>query len=114
MVFLTISRELECSYCVAAHTAFAQTGQVDGNVINQLREGNLLEDPKLDGLQHFVSNLVQSNGNLSEQEIADFLALDFNRRNILVIITMLPNKLMAVYVNRIMGTELDEALQPAI
>ena len=44
----------------------------------------------------------------------DFLALGFNRRNILVIITMLPNKLMAVYANRIMGTELDEALQPAI
>lgn len=114
VVFLTISRELECSYCVAAHTAFAQMGQVDGDVINHLRNGNLLDDPRLDALQQFVSNLVQTNGNLSEHEVRNFLALGFSHRNILEIITMVANKLIAVYANRIMGTDLDEALQPAM
>lgn len=113
VVFLTISRELECSYCVAAHTAFAQMGQVDGDIIKHLREGNVLDDPGLEVLQRFVSRLVQTNCHLSEQEVANFLAHGYSRRNILEIITMVANKLIAIFANRIMGTDLDEALQPA-
>ena len=114
VVFLTISREFECSYCVAAHTAFAQMGQVDGDIIKHLREGNVLDDPGLEVLQNFVSRLVQTNCQLSEKEVADFLAHGYSRRNILDIITMVANKLIAVFANRIMGTDLDEALQPAM
>ena len=114
VVFLTISREYQCSYCVAAHTAFAQMGQVEGDIIKRLREGNLLDDPKLEALQQFVSKMVQTHCQLSERDVADFLAHGYSRRNILEIITMVANKLIAVFANRIMGTDLDEALQPAI
>jgi len=113
IVFLTISREFECAYCVAAHTAFAQMAQVDGDTIKRLREGTLLEDFKLQALQQFVGKMVRSNGQLSEQDVEDFLARGYSRRNILEIVTMVANKLIAVFANRIMGTDLDEALKPA-
>lgn len=113
VVFLTIAREYNCSYCVAAHTAFAQMGEVDTNHIQHLRAGERLSDPKLDALQQFVSKLVQSDCHVSEQDINDFLAQGYSRCNVLEIITMMANKLIAVYANRVMGTELDEALLPA-
>lgn len=34
------------------------------------------------------------------------------RRHILDVITMMSNKLIAVFANRIMGTDLDDALKP--
>jgi len=113
IVFLTISREYECSYCVAAHTAFAQMGKVDGDTIQRLRDGKLLDDPGLEALQQFISKMVQTHCQLSEQDVAEFLAHGYSRRNILEIITMVANKIIAVFANRIMGTDLDEALQPA-
>jgi len=113
VAFLTISREFDCQYCVAAHTAFAQMGKIDGDIIQRLREGNFLADSKLEALQEFVSKLVRTNGQLKEDDVANFLAHGYSRRNILEIITMVANKLIAVFANRIMGTDLDEALQPA-
>lgn len=113
IVFLTITREYNCGYCVAAHTAFAQMGQVQGEYIGCLRDGKSLSDPKLEALQAFTARLVQTGCNVSEQELEIFLSHGFTRRQVLDIITMMANKLIAVFANRIMGTDLDEALQPA-
>lgn len=113
VVFLTITREYDCGYCVAAHTAFAQMGQVKGEHIGNLREGKPLEDPKLHALQTFAARMVQTGGQVSEKELETFLSHGYTRRHVLDIITMMANKLIAVYANRVMGTDLDEMLQPA-
>ena len=113
VVFLTIAREYSCSYCVAAHTAFAQMGQVDGEYIQQLREGETISDPKLAALQQFVRKLVRNDCHVSEQDINSFLMQGYSRKNVLEIITMMANKLIAVFANRVMGTDLDAALEPA-
>lgn len=113
IVFLTITREYDCSYCVAAHTAFAQMGKVDAQAIGQLRDGKPLTDPKLNALQEFTTKLVQTGCHVSEQDIEQFLASGYTRRQVLDIITMMANKLIAIFGNRIMGTDLDEALKPA-
>jgi uncharacterized peroxidase-related enzyme len=113
IVFLTITREYNCSYCVAAHSAFAQMGNVEAEYIQCLRDSKPLSDPKLNALQEFSSKLVRTGCNVSEQDIEAFLASGYTRRHVLDIITMMANKLIAVFANRIMGTDLDEALQPA-
>jgi len=113
VVFLTISREHNCAYCVAAHSAFAQMGKVDGQIIQALRDGKPLADPALNSLQRLTTRLVQNGCHVSEQDIEEFIAAGFTRRHVLDIVTMIANKLIAIYANRIMGTDLDEALQPA-
>jgi len=112
VVFLTVAREYNCSYCVAAHSAFAQMARLDGEHIQKLREGETLPNPRLEALRRFVSKLVQNDCHVSEQDVQAFLDQGFTRRHILEIITMMANKLIAVYANRVMGTDLDEALQP--
>jgi hypothetical protein len=91
----------------------AKMGEVDGQIIHALREGRPLSDPALTSLQAFTAKLVQTGGNVSEQEIEQFLAAGYTRRHILDIITMIANKLIAIFANRIMGTDLDKALLPA-
>ncbi|MGD9000780.1 MAG: hypothetical protein PVF75_10220 [Granulosicoccaceae bacterium] len=113
VAFLTISREYNCEYCVAAHTAFAQMGNVDGGTVQNLRESNPLDDPKLDALQKFVTAMVHTGCNVSDGEINEFLSHGYRRCHILDIITMIANKLIAIFANRVMGTDLDEMLQPA-
>lgn len=113
IVFLTITREYDCCYCVAAHTAFAQMGKVENQVVQNLREGNVLEDPKQEALRQFAITLVETGCHVSGEVINDFLAHGYTRRNVLDIITMISNKLIAIFANRIMGTDLDEMLQPA-
>lgn len=113
IVFLAITSEYDCSYCVAAHTAFAQMGKVDEQIVQNLREGKPLSDPKLEALRKFSVALVQSGCQVSEDEINEFLGHGYSRRNILDIITMMANKLIAIFANRIMGTDLDEMLKPA-
>ena len=105
--------EYNCSYCVAAHSAFAQMDDVEGEYIQCLRESKPLSDPKLNALQEFSTKLVRTGCNVSEQDIKGFLASGYTRQHVLDIVTMMANKLIAVFANRIMGTDLDEALEPA-
>ena len=113
VVFLAITREYDCSYCVAAHTAFATMAKVKPEHIQQLRENKPLSDAKLEALQQFTTRLVQTGCNVSSDEVQQFLNNGFTRRQVLDIIMMMSNKLLAVFANRIMGTDLDPALQPA-
>jgi len=114
IVFLTIAREYDCAYCVAAHTAFAQMGKVDGDIVKRLRDGKNLTDPALQTLQDFTKRMVQTGCMVTTKEVDAFLAHGFTRRQVLDIITMMANKLIAVFANRVMGTDLDDALKPAV
>lgn len=113
IVFLTVSREYGCSYCVAAHTAFAQMDQIDSEIIQQLRNGEAITDRKLKALQQFTQKMVRTGCNVSDADVDKFLSHGYTRRNILEIVLLMANKLIAVFSNRIMGTDLDEALAPA-
>lgn len=113
IIFLTISREYCNGYCVAAQTAFAQMDGVDDDIIQQLREGKPLADPKLRALQYFAQKLVQTGCNVTTEDVEAVIKHGYTRRNILEVVLLMTNKLIAVFCNRIMGTDLDEALQPA-
>ncbi len=113
VAFLAISREYNCQYCVAAHTAFAQMGQVDGGFITGLRESKPLANKKLNALQTFVGQLVESDGYVNEKDFNTFLAAGYTRQTALEVITMIANKMIAILANRVMGTDLDAALEGA-
>ena len=113
VVFLTVSREYGCSYCVAAHTAFAQMDQLDAETIRRLRNGDALVDHKLQALQQLTQKMVRTGCSVSESDVDAFLAQGYTRQNILEVVLLMTNKLVAVFSNRIMGTDLDEALAPA-
>lgn len=111
VLLLAITREYECSYCVAAHSAFAKMAGLPPEQVERLRRGMQLGDPRLEKLHRFATKLVAGHGQVSDKDVQELLAAGFNRRQVLEVLLLVANKLIAVYANRIMGTDLDAALQ---
>ena len=110
IVLLTVTREGDCSYCVAAHSVFAKMDNVPEAIIQSLRDDEPLTDPRLEVLHQFTSKVVKQNGNLDENEIKAFLDAGFTREQALEVILIHANKIIAMQANRVMGTDLDPEL----
>jgi uncharacterized peroxidase-related enzyme len=111
VLMLAITREYECSYCVAAHSAFAKMAGLSPDEVEHLRRDQPLDDPRLELLHRFAAKAVASHGEMSNADVQNMLAAGFTRRQVLEVLLLIANKLIAVYANRIMGTDLDAALQ---
>ena len=111
VMLLAITREYECSYCVAAHSAFAKMAGLPPEEVEHLRRDQPLDDPRLEKLHRFAAKAVASHGEVSDADIQGVLDAGFSRRQVLEVLLLIANKLIAVYANRIMGTDLDAALQ---
>lgn len=111
VLLLAITREFECSYCVAAHSAFAKMAGLPAEQVEQLRRGKPLTDPRLEKLHRFAGKMVASHGEASDADVQALLAAGYTRRHVLEVLLLMANKLIAVYANRLMGTDLDAALQ---
>jgi len=110
IVLLTVTREGDCSYCVAAHSAFAKMDAVPDEIIQSLRDNKPLADERLEALHQFATGVVASNGKLEQGEMARFLDAGFTREQALEVILIYANKVIAMQANRVMGTDLDQAL----
>lgn len=113
IVLLTVAREGDCSYCVAAHSAFAKMEKVPDEIIQALRDNQPLDDSRLEALHQFAAKVVARNGNLEEGDLDAFLESGYSREQALEVILIHANKAIAMQANRIMGTDLDQALKPA-
>ena len=111
VLLLAITREYECSYCVAAHSAFAKMAGLSQKEVEHLRRDQPLDDPRLEKLHRFAAKAVASHGEVGDADVQELLAAGFSRRQVLEVLLLIANKLIAVYANRIMGTDLDAALQ---
>lgn len=111
VLLLAITREYECSYCVAAHSAFAKMAGLPPEQVARLRKGEPLTEQRLEQLHQFASKMIASQGQVSDSDVQAMLAAGFSRQHILEVLLLIANKLIAVYANRIMGTDLDAALQ---
>ncbi len=112
VILLAVTNVGECPYCVAAHSAFAKMGGVSEQTVGRLRAGECLADEKLEILRQFSCQLVEKNGYVDEADIKAFLKGGYTREQVLEVILIYANKLIAMYANRIMGTDLDPALAP--
>jgi len=109
VVFLTISYENGCHYCMAAHSMLAEkVSQVPQQVLEAIRAGKPLPDARLDGLARFTRRMVQSAGKPSKAEVQAFLEAGYSERHILEIILALAVKTLSNYSNHLFHTPVDE------
>jgi uncharacterized peroxidase-related enzyme len=108
VVFLTISREHSCHYCVAAHSTLAdKMSKVPVEVTDAIRDGKQVPDQKLGALHRFTQAMVQSRGFPKQADVQAFLAAGYNERQILEIVLALAVKTISNYSNHLFGTEVD-------
>jgi AhpD family alkylhydroperoxidase len=107
VVWLTINYENECHYCMAAHTAIAKSEKVDGDVIEAIRNGIAIEDPKLESLRSFTRSLVANRGWVDGAEVDVFLAAGFTKENVFDVLVGISQKVLSNYSNHIATTPVD-------
>lgn len=108
VVFLTISHENGCEYCMAAHSMVGEKmSGVPAPVLNALREGLPLPDGKLQALSVFTRVMVASRGKPGRQDLQAFLAAGFSERQVLEIILAIAVKTISNYSNHVFHTDVD-------
>ncbi len=109
VVFLTISRENACHYCMAAHSMLAdQVSKVPEEVTEAIREGRAIPDPKLKALSRFTGIMLKARGVPNATELQDFLDAGYSERQVLEIILAVAVKTLSNYANHLFHTPLDE------
>ncbi len=113
IILLTASYENECGYCMAAHTVASQKAKIPEDVINAIREGNAIEDQKLEALHQFAKQVVVTRGWLQEADVKNFLDAGYNKQNILEVILGVAVKVMSNYTNHVAKTSVDDVFAQA-
>ena len=112
IVLLSASLYHECGYCVAAHSSFARRTGVESEIIEDLRLGNPLSNPRLQALRATVESLLRADGRLSLAEKQSFFDAGYTPQNLLDVILGVSIKTMSNYANIIAQTPLDEVYTP--
>ena len=108
VVFLTISRENGCDYCMGAHSMIAdKMSGVPADVTESIRNHAPIDDPKLQVLHDFVVTMLNKRGAPSRSEVEDFLAAGYTEQQVLELIVAIAVKTLSNYSNHLFHTELD-------
>lgn len=108
VIFLVISRENACDYCMAAHSFIADTvSKVPVEVTDAIREGRAITDTKLQGLAVFTAAMVRERGKVSPAERAAFKSAGYSDKQILGIILAISMKTLSNYTHFQFGLPLD-------
>jgi AhpD family alkylhydroperoxidase len=108
VVFLTISYENGCEYCMAAHSVIAdKMSKVPEAVTNAIRDGNEIGDPKLKALSLFAKEMLLSRGRPSCEATKQFLDVGYDEGKILEIVLAIAVKTLSNYSNHLFETEVD-------
>lgn len=109
VIFLTISRENGCHYCMAAHSMLAdrQSG-VPAKITDAIRQYRNIPDRRLAALVRFVSIMVETRGRPSPGEVKEFTDTGYNERHILDIILAQAVKTLSNYSNHLFHTQVDD------
>lgn len=97
-----------CHYCVPAHTVTSRAAGMPEADIQKLRNGEPLDDPKLEALRTFSVKMTRDRGVVSEAEFKAFLEAGWTRQNALEVVLLIAIKTITNYANHLTGVSLDE------
>jgi uncharacterized peroxidase-related enzyme len=111
VLLLTISRENGCEYCVAAHSTVAAGQNVPAAVIDAVRDGETIAEPRLEALSRFATAVVEQRGRVSPNQLEAFIDAGFAERQVLDIILATAMKTLSNYTNHLARTDLDSPFE---
>lgn len=110
VLFVTISRENGCRYCVAAHSLVADAmSNVPPAVTNAIRDRAPIPDAKLAALSQFAVRMIETRGQPSDADARAFLAAGYAERHIMGVILAISVKTLSNFTNHLFDTPLDAA-----
>jgi uncharacterized peroxidase-related enzyme len=113
LVLLTVSYQNECAYCMAAHTAIAGMQHVPAPIVDAVRTGRSIVEPRLEALRQLTLAIVQSRGWPPARTVDTFIAAGYSSQQVLEVVLGVGIKTMSNYTNHIAGTPLDRQFASA-
>lgn len=107
IVFMTANYENDCHYCTAGHSWAMAAAKMPADVIEALREGQPLSDPKLEALRSFARDLLTHRGHIGDARLQAFLDAGYTKAQALEVLCGLSAKLISNFTNALAHTELD-------
>ncbi len=108
VVFLAISVENGCEYCVAAHSMMADTtSRVPRAVTEAIRSRAEVPDPKLRALAVLARAMVVKRGRPSPEDVRAFLDAGYSERQVLELVLAVAVKTISNYTNHLFDTPVD-------
>lgn len=111
IVFQTSNYENNCHYCMPGHTYIMKAAGMPEDIIEALREGEPLPDPKLETLRRFAQQVIKLRGHLPENQLNAFFVAGYTQRQALEVLVGLAAKLLSNFTNALAHTELDMAVK---
>jgi AhpD family alkylhydroperoxidase len=110
VVIMTIATRNECRFCVAMHTRRLHALGAEPSVIAALRAGEPVDDPRLEAVRTFTLRVLATTGAVPEDEIAEFVAAGYTRRNALEVVLGIGAYTMSTLANRLVRAPIEEPL----
>jgi AhpD family alkylhydroperoxidase len=101
VVVMTIATRNGCRVCVAMHTGRLRELDAGTELITALRAGEAPADPRLAALRHFTLRVLATTGEVPDDEVAEFLAAGYTRRNALEVVLGIGTYTMSTLANRL-------------
>lgn len=111
VVMQTANFENRCHYCTAGHSMLMKLAGIGDDVIDAMREGTRLEDPKLEAIREFTRELIDNRGHVGDAALEKFIESGYTRRQALEVLTGIATKTLSNFTNALAKTELDEPVK---
>jgi len=111
VVLMTANYLNRCHYCMAGHTAMMKAAKMPDEVIEALREGKPINQPKLEALRTFTRELLEKRGHVGEDRLQVFLDAGYTHRQALEVLAGLAAKLISNFTNALAHTQVDKGMQ---
>lgn len=108
VVWQTANVYHSCHYCVPAHTAIAKQMGADDAITQQLKNGEALDNRKLQALRVFTEAMLEKRGHVSADDLSAFFNAGYGNQQVLEVILGISQKTMSNYTNAIAETPIDE------
>jgi len=112
VVYIAVSAQNGCDYCVAAHSTGAGMVKMPADVLAALRAQKPLPNAKLETLRTFSLSMLDQRGYMSDEDLAAFTKAGYGQGHMLEVITIMAHKTMSNYFNHVAKTPLDEMFKP--
>lgn len=108
IVYMTISYERDCNYCMAAHSFQASVrDKVAPEVVTALREGQRLREPKLRALQSLANALSGGNDKPPAKLVNEFYQVGYTQEQLLELVLLLATKTLSNVAHQLTQAPLD-------
>ncbi|MFG2054094.1 carboxymuconolactone decarboxylase family protein [Micromonospora sp. NPDC048930] len=110
VVVFTVATRNECHLCVAMHTATLSRHDGTAELVEALRAGAELPEPRLEALRRFTLAVLDHRGAVPDEELDAFLAAGWQPRHALDVVLGVGTYTISTFANRLTGAPLDPPL----